>query len=201
MWVLDQKEGWQPKNWCFWIVVLEKALESPLHSKIKPINPKGNQPWIFTGRTEAEAPILWPPDVKSRLFGKTLMLGEIPGKKRKGWQRMRWLYGVIDAMGISLSKLWETVKDREAWCAVVHGVTKSWTWLSYWTTEHWIWCAALGLYPVTSYLGDLGQTLLSFLASIFSPIKQKYFRRNGCELNNWQFLTSNKYSVDEGQHY
>ena len=114
MWELDYNEIWVPKNWCFWIVVLEKALESPLHSKIKPINPKGNQPWIFTGRIEAEAPILWPPDVKSRLFGKTLMLGEIPGKKRKGWQRMRWLYGVIDAMGISLSKLWEMVKDREA---------------------------------------------------------------------------------------
>ena len=72
-WELDHKEGWAPKNWCFWIMVMEKTLESPLNSKeIKPVNPKGNQPWIFIGRTDAEdeAPILWPPDVKNRLIGK-----------------------------------------------------------------------------------------------------------------------------------
>ena len=70
MWELDHKEGWALKNWCFWTVVLEKTLESPLDSKIKPVNPKGNQPWIFIGRTDAEAPIIWPPDAKSRLTGK-----------------------------------------------------------------------------------------------------------------------------------
>ena len=92
MWELDHKESWVPKNWCLQILVLENTLESPLECKeIKPVNPKGNQSWIFTGRTDAEAedPILWLPDVKSRLTGKTLMQGKIEGRRR-GWQRMRW---------------------------------------------------------------------------------------------------------------
>ena len=87
---LDHKESWAPKNSCFWTVVL-KTLESPLECKeIKPVNPKGNQSWIFTGRTDAkaEALILWPPDAKSRLIGKTLMLGNIEGKRRR--RRRRW---------------------------------------------------------------------------------------------------------------
>ena len=110
-WELDHIEGWAPKNWCFWIVVLEKTLESPLDSKeIKAVNPKGNQPWIFTGRTDAEveAPILWPPDAKShrkRAHWKTLMLGKMKGRRRRKQQRMRWLDGIIDSMNISLSKL------------------------------------------------------------------------------------------------
>ena len=94
MWELDHNEGWAPKNWCFWTVVLEKPLESPLDCKeIKPVNPKGNQPWIFIGRTdaEAEALILWPPDASSWPFGKTLMLGKIEGKRRRGQLGMRWL--------------------------------------------------------------------------------------------------------------
>ena len=111
MWKLDHIEGWAPKNWCFWIVVLEKTLESPLDSKeIKAVNPKGNQPWIFTGRThaEVEAPILRPPDVKShwkRAHWKTLMLGKMKGRRRREQQRMKWLDGIIDSMNISLSKL------------------------------------------------------------------------------------------------
>ena len=116
------------KNWCFLIVVLEKTLESPLDfKKIKPVNPKGNQTWIFIGRPDAEteAPILWPPDVKSWLIGKTLMLGKIEGGRRRGWQRMRWLDGLIDLPNMSSNKLQEMVKDREAWHAAVHGVTKS----------------------------------------------------------------------------
>ena len=88
MWELGYKESWTPKIWCFWSVVLEKTLESPLDFKeIQPVHPKGNQSRIFTGRTdaEAEAPILWPPDVKNWLIGKPLMLGKIEGRKRRGW--------------------------------------------------------------------------------------------------------------------
>ena len=113
MWELNYKESWAPKNWYFWTVVLEKALESPLDcQEIKPVNPKGNRSWIFLGRTdaEAEASILWPPDAKN------------------------WLIGKDPDAGKSLSKIQEMVKDREAWHAAVYGDAKIQTQLSDWTT-------------------------------------------------------------------
>ena len=114
IWELDHKEGWALKNWCFEIVVLEKTLESPLDGKeIKPVTSKGNQPWIFIERTEAEAPIYWPPDAKSQFFGfPTLMLGKMEGKRRREQQRMRWLDSFTDSVDVNLSKLWETVENN-----------------------------------------------------------------------------------------
>ena len=116
MWELDNKKGWAPKNWCLQTVVLEKTLESPLDWKeTKPVNPKRNQPWIFIGRTdvEAEAPILWPPDEKKRPWCWERLKARREGDGR-GWD------GIIDSMDMSLSKLQEMVKDREAWQRVRH---------------------------------------------------------------------------------
>ena len=145
---LDRKEGWAPKNWYFRTLVLEKTLKSPLDSKeIQSVNPKGNQPWIFTGRidAEAEAPVLWPPDAKSQFTEEPILkLGKTEGRRKRERQRIR-LDGIIDSMDMLLSELQERVKDREAWGAAVHGVAKGRSWLSNWTTS-----TALGLGPGSS---------------------------------------------------
>ena len=134
VWELDCEDSWALKNWCFWTVVLEKTLESPMDCKeIHPVHPKGDQSWMFIGRTDAEAetPILSPLDIRVDSLEKSLMLGGIGGRGQRGQQRMRWRDGIL--MHMSLGELWVLVMDRQAWHAVIHGIAKSWKRLSDWT--------------------------------------------------------------------
>ena len=135
MWHLDHKEGWVLKKWCFQIVVLEKTIESPLDCKEnKPVNLKENQPWIFIGRTNAVAPVLWPHNVKNWLSGKDPDTGKDWRQKEKGVEENEMLDSITDLMEMNSSKLQGIVKDRGAWNATVHEFTKNQTQLSDLTT-------------------------------------------------------------------
>ena len=133
MWELDHKKGWAPNNWCFWVQVLKKTLESPLDCKeIQPVNPKRNQPWILLGKPILKLKLQYFHHLMRRAnsLEKTLMMGKIEGRRRRGQQRMKWLDDITNSMDMDLSKLWEMVKNREAQSPWGHKESDTTEWLN-----------------------------------------------------------------------